>query len=181
MPPLLALVALLAAFGQAPANGAEARTVAILPTSCFRAAPGNSAVFDAAFRTSLTRRGFRVLDAAPVKEALAAEKIELPRHVSFARAAAVGRRAGADLTVYARLLGVGAAPPLQNPVVDPARMKLVLIVAVIDSKSGRGRHVYQVEHLYTSPDPGAPQQLVPREAAEAAVEAVMQGFYQRQR
>ena len=133
------------------------------------------------FRTSLTKRGFRVLDSGPVKQALAAEKIELPRHISFARAAAVGRRAQADLTVYARLLGVGAAPPLQNPVIDPARMKLVLIVAVIDSGSGRGLHVYQVEQIYTSPDPGAPQQIVPREAAEAAVEAAMQGFYRQPR
>jgi hypothetical protein len=154
---------------------APAERVALIPVSIVNADPGNGARMTEALAANLERHGSRVLDGGLVRRALEEMRVPLDRPVFLPALTALGKRLGADLVIYARVLVQG--PTVHADALDRGRPAVILHLMVAHPRSGELLMTSEVFQEWQAADPMAGEQAVSRQAAAEAAERLLSRLY----
>lgn len=164
--------ALLAGALTAPAQAASRPTLAIMPAQFYSADAESARRITAGLRDVYERQGYDVLPMEESQQAFRGMGLGKHRHYPDRVAVKFGRRMGADLVAYPRLLAVGL--PLTES--RPRRLapEAVLHLRVLNAHTGRAIYFRQVAHPFTpgssrlAGDYRLPRNAADRTAAKAA-------------
>jgi hypothetical protein len=165
------LLAALAVGVLRPAVAAKG-PVALLPASVTKGAPENGRVFTDALRASLEKQGYTVIPEARVTQAMKNLGLDGSRIIPAASLGKLRDNLEASHVVYPRVLGIGKGTV-------SGQQQATLLVNVMGKASAVFVHTKQVAQVF-EPD-GAPDDppVMHRPDAEAAVEKLMQAFYEK--
>ncbi len=160
----------------APAAAAQiTERVAVLPVVVVNGDPSNSDRMTRALAMDLARHGCEVVGEVDVRDAARAEGLVLSRPQPDVVLRRLGRRLGADMVVYARILVQG--PSLgSNRLIDPDRPAMILHVLVVDSRTGQVLMANQISQDWEASDPSM-REAAPESAATHGAERLLRRLY----
>lgn len=161
-----------------PAQATSKPTLAIMPAQFYSADAESAKQITAGLREVYERQGYDVLPMA--KSSKAFQSMGLGRHKHYADRVAVkfGRRLGADLVAYPRLLAVGL--PLTENRPRNLRPEAVLHLRVLNSHTGRAIYFRQVAHPFTANGSRlAGNYTLPSNAADRTAAKAASGYFNR--
>ena len=155
-----------------PAQSAPKPTIAIMPAQYYSADAASAKKVTEGLRAVYERQGYEVLSAERSANAFRNMHLTRGKHYPDKVATRFGRKMGADLVAYPRLLAVGL------PITDnkPARIRpeAVLHLRVLNAHTGRAIYFRQVAQPFGTPggrlsgDFTLPKNAASRTAAKAA-------------
>lgn len=169
---------LLAGSFTAPAHAASRPTIAIMPAQFYSADAESARQITDGLREVYERQGYEVLPLDESRKAFQGMGLGRHRHYADRVAVKFGRRMGADLVAYPRLLAVGL-PLTEN---RPRRLapEAVLHLRVLNAHTGRAIYFRQVAHPFT---PGssrlAGDYTLPRNAADRTAAKAASVYFSR--
>jgi hypothetical protein len=174
----LLLAGALGAVAAGPAPAQRTPTVAIMPTQYFSASPAGAAQVTHGLAEEFDRRGYRVMSLGRSRDVFNRMRLSPRRHYPDRVAVRFGRRMGADLVVYPRLLAVGrqlvAARGAGDEIADPAA---VLHLRVLNANTGGALYFRQI--AYEFPSDLGPRARLPEAVASDAAAEITRPYFQR--
>jgi len=162
----------------APAHAAPKPTLAIMPAQFYSADADSAKQITAGLRDVYERQGYDVLSMEESQKAFRGMGLGRHRHYADKVAVKFGRRMGADLVAYPRLLAVGRPLAANRP--QNLRPEAVLHLRVLNSHTGRAIYFRQVAHPFT---PGgerlAGDYTLPRNAADRTAAKAASVYFSR--
>jgi hypothetical protein len=173
---LLALAGACAALCSAPAQ-AQQKTVAVMPTHYFSAHAESADNLTAAIHQQFEAQGYSVLPADQAKSVAVEMGIGPTRHYSDGKAIRYGRKMGAHLVAYPRLLAVGI-PYAGSPegLTEPSA---VVLMRVINVRTGRALYGRQIAHEFRTEGNGTTMFVLPPPVATSTAQEALQLYFQR--
>ena len=173
--PLLALP-LLAGLA-APGFAAPARkTVVVLPAGYFSADQTSANRVTKGLRGAFQNQGYRVVEPERASVAAANSGINRRQHYSDREVLRVGRRLGADLVAYPRVLALGLGVNARGE--DEPAPEAVVLLRVIDVRTGRAVYARQVGEEADLEQSGR-RLVLEQGAASATASAAARPYFQR--
>ena len=169
--PIAAAAAALCVAG--PASAQNKPTIAILPAGYFAADQASADRFQEGLRAAYENQGYRVVDAG---DAATAAGYSRNMHYPDRVAVQIGRRAGADLVVYPRLLALGI--PLAANDRSGLQPEAVVHVRVMNVHTGNNIYFRQVGHEFVV-DQVAENFALPQPIATASAQEVTGMYFDR--
>ena len=163
-------------------SGAQEKkpVLAVMPAGYFAADAQSAENLTDAFRKLMEEKGYALVAPEPGAEAFKAMALSQNRHLSDTIARDFGRRLGADVVLYPRLLALGK-PAIPAEGQDRSRRPAaVVLVRFVNVHTGRTLYVQQVSHEYDAPLPPPDTMFtLPRDIAAAAAAEAMELYWQR--
>lgn len=160
--------------GAEPARGLS---IAVIPTQYFAADAQSAQRITDGLVGRFEGQGYRVLSPRDAERTFGEMKLQPRRHYADEVAVRFGRRMGADLVAYPRLLALG--PPAAVPggaVFDPAA---VVLLRVINVRTGKAIYGRQIAHEFQSTPTPRGQFHLPVQSAQATATEVTQNYFER--
>jgi len=162
----------------APAQAAAKPTLAIMPAQFYSADAESAKQITNGLREVYERQGYDVLPADASRDAFRGMGLGRHQHYPDRVAVKFGRRMGADLVAYPRLLAVGL--PLTENRPRNLRPEAVLHLRVLNSHTGRAIYFRQVAHPFTpGGDRLAGDYTLPRNAADRTASKAASLYFSR--
>ena len=172
----------MAARGPAPASAQEARgvRVAVLPAQYFRADAQTALRISEGMRRDFAARGWTVVPEQRVKAAWDAAGLDPGVHYADREVAEIGRRAGADLVVYPRLLALGPPPGSGRGAPAALSPEAVVRVRIVSVKRRQGIYFNQIGQGHERvPWLAFRRQTLPARVAQTAASRALAAFFHR--
>jgi hypothetical protein len=172
----LALSGLLAVFTAAPAQ-AQQKSVALMPAHYFSATEESADNLTAAVAQQFEGQGYNVLPSDQARATASELGLSRTRHYSDFQAIRFGRKMGATLVAYPRLLAVGI-PYVGSPegLTEPSA---VVLMRVINVRTGRALFGRQIAHEFRAESTGTVNFVLPPPVAESTAAEVLRPYFQR--
>lgn len=155
-----------------PAQSAPKRTIAIMPAQYYSADAASARKVTEGLREVYERQGYAVLPAERSANVFRSMKLARGKHYPDWVAVRFGRKLGADLVAYPRLLAVGL--PMTETRQPRLRPEAVLHLRVVNAHTGRAIYFRQVAQPFghggsrLAGDYTLPRNAADRTAAKAA-------------
>lgn len=161
-----------------PARAQDRPTVAIMPTQYFSADAGSAERVTRALAEQYERQGYRVMPMDRAQSAFESLGLQPSRHYADRTALSFGRKMGADLVAYPRLLAMGI-PAAANPD-SPLTPEAVLHLRVLNVHSRNPIYCRQIGHPLGSDLASAAEEFrLPAGEATMAANKVTSNYFGR--
>jgi len=154
-------------------------TIAIMPTQYYSADAQSADNVTQGLMARFERQGYSVVPLDRSQSVAESTGYQPSRPYADQVAVRFGRRLGADLVAYPRLLALGlpaAAGMPSEGLIPPAA---VVHLRVLNTHTGKVVYFRQVAHEYTAERPIASEFYLPRMVADAAAQEVTQRYFVR--
>lgn len=173
---LLAAGAVLAS----PTEAQQRRSIAIMPTQYFTADAQSAENVTQGLVRQFESNGYNVMPMDQSRSAFQAMGLSLNQHYPDEVALQFGRRMGADLVAYPRLLTMGIPVAGPRDATDPWRAPAaVLHLRVLNARTGMPVYFRQIAHRYEADQFAGPAFSLPQPVALAAADAVTDRYFAR--
>ncbi|MCC2672731.1 MAG: hypothetical protein K0Q72_5203 [Armatimonadetes bacterium] len=161
-----------------PAQAARKPTIAIMPAQFYSADAQSARQITDGLRGVYERQGYTVLSAERSGKTFRDMKLGRSHHDPDRTAVRFGRKMGADLVAYPRLLAVGL--PMTETRKSRLAPEAVLHLRVLNAHSGKPIYFRQVAHPFTPGGTGlAGDYKLPRNAASRTAAKATSGYFNR--
>lgn len=164
--------------GSLPPAAAQVRpTLAIMPAQYFSADPSSAQNLTQGLIQQFGPQGYRVMPIQRSRSTFQAMGLQPNRHYPDRVALRFGRRMGADLVAYPRLLVLGT--PATAPSGSAVAPAAVVHLRVLNARTGRPVFFRQIAHEFQTPRMGGQGFTLPQGVATAAAAEVTQRYFAR--
>jgi hypothetical protein len=153
-------------------------TIAVLPAQYYSADASSAQAVTQALMARFKAQGYRVMPLQRVRAVTAAMRYRPNRHYTDGQVVGFGRRLGAPLVAYPRLLALGYPAAVRGTSNSLPPGAAVLHLRVINARTKRPVYFRQIASEFgTRPATGA--SALPPQVARAAADKVTQLYFQR--
>jgi hypothetical protein len=176
---LVVILAAAAAAGAIPASAQRRPTVTIMPTQYFAAHPQSADRITRGLAEQFERRGYWVIPLDRTTKRFRSMGLSRRRHYPDRVALRFGRRVGADLVVYPRLLTVGTPAPGSRRSRSMDAADAVVHVRVLNATTGAPLYFRQIGYDFRVDEGMQGVFPLPEPVADAAAGEATESYFQR--